>query len=525
MNYRLIINQLGILLVVLSACMVASDLAAWLMLLLQAEPGHEDEWRARWALFISAAIGAAIGGGAWWLSRTATDLGRREALLLTALTWLVGALVAALPYFIWAHTSRTAGEDHPFRSFMDCYFETMSGLTTTGATVLSGPPNDVESIPGSLLLWRAMTQWLGGLGIVVLFVAVLPGLGVGAKKLYRAETSGLDLEGVRPQIRDTARVLWLIYLSLTGAQVILLTTAGMPLFDSVCHTFTTLATGGFSTANSSIGQYDSVAIDLITVVFMLLGGVNFGLYYLLIRGKFTAVFHDVELRVYLLLMLGGSLIVAIALFARGVSLISTTGAEIEPSAGQSLRAATFDTISLGTTTGFNITDTTQWPFIAKVVMIVVIFTGGSAGSTSGGFKVIRLWIAMKVMASEIERVFRPQVIRPLRIGRSTLDEQLRLANVTYVFGYIIIVAAGGVLVMLFEQWFNPDGKCDFTSAASGALACISTTGPGLEKVGAVGNYGWLSGPSKAVLCLVMALGRLEVFAIIVLFTPRFWRHD
>jgi trk system potassium uptake protein TrkH len=525
-NHRLIINQLGIVLIVLSVCMVGSDAAAWLMLLLESGPGHEDEGRARWALVIGASIGLIIGGLAWRLTRGAKiDLGRRDALLLTAATWLIGSAMAAAPFFVWAHISATAPDNHPFRSFIDCYFESVSGLTTTGSTVLSSPPNDVQSLPGSLLLWRAMTHWLGGIGIVVLFVAVLPGLGVGGKKLYRAESSGLDLEGVRPQIRDTARLLWFTYVIFTAVQIIALCAAGMSLFDSVCQTFSTLATGGFSTANSSIGQFDSVAIDLITVVFMVLGGVNFGLYYMLVRRKFSTVFRDVELRVYLAMMVGGTLIAAGALYFRGTPIALTTGAESAPTVAQSLRYAWFDVVSVQTTTGFNVTDTDQWPLVAKMAFFALMFAGGCAGSTAGGFKIIRLWIVLKVIATEIERVFRPQVIRPLRVGRTTLEDQQKLANITFVFAYVLIFAIGGVAVMLLEQVFNAEGACDFATASSASIASLSNVGPGLGRVGAVGNYGWLSEPSKFVLSLLMVVGRLELFAILVLFTPRFWKRN
>jgi trk system potassium uptake protein TrkH len=525
-NYRIVLNQLGLLFVVLSVCMVGCDAAAWLMLIFEPGPAHADEWTARWSLLSIAGLSAALGSLTWRLTRGAPiDLGRREALLLTTATWLLGAVLAGLPFFIWAHLSTHASDDHPFGSLADCYFEAMSGLTTTGASVLGSAPNDIESLPGSLLLWRSATHWLGGLGIVVLFVAVLPGLGVGGKKLYRAESSGLDLEGVRPQIRDTARLLWIMYLVLTGAQVVALCIAGMTLFDSVCVSFGTLATGGFAITNASIGQYDSIAIEAVTITFMALGGVNFGLYYLLLRRKYRSVFSDVELRVYLLLMFCGIAIAAIALFSRGTPIVRTTGGEVEATFFQSLRIATFDTVSIQTTTGFNISDTNQWPFIAKMALFTLMFAGGCAGSTAGGFKIIRLWIALKVLAVEFERVFRPNVIRPLRVGRTVLDEQMKLANICFVFTYVFIFAIGGVLIMLLEQALNPQGGCDYATASSATIASLSNVGPGMGKVGAVGSYGWLSEPSKVVLALLMAVGRLEIFGILVLFMPKFWKRD
>jgi trk system potassium uptake protein TrkH len=453
------------------------------------------------------------------------QLGRRDAMLLVALSWLVGAAFAALPFFLWAHLPGTdAPGGHPFRSFVDCYFEAMSGLTTTGATILSGSPGtgwDIEALPRSLLLWRAFTQWLGGLGIVVLFVAVLPTLGVGGKRLFQVEAPGPKPEGLQPQIRQTARVLLYIYLGLTAAEILALWLARMPFFDAVCHTFTTLATGGFSTRNASTGAYDSRAVDVIVIVFMVLAGVNFAVYFALLRRRFGHVLRDPELRTYVALLAVGSVLVVISLL--GTKITTTTGATIpDAGAGSSIRHGVFTTVSIATTTGYAGSDFNTWPFLAKSVLIVLMFIGGSAGSTAGGIKVIRVWVAIKVMLAEIERVFRPTVIRPVRVGKSIVDDELKLATLSYVLGIILLFALGSGAVMLLEQ-LNPDTACDYTTAASASVASLCTIGPGLAKVGAIENYGWMTPYSKLVLSLLMALGRLEVFAIVVLLTPRFWR--
>ncbi|MHC5003985.1 MAG: TrkH family potassium uptake protein [Planctomycetota bacterium] len=517
MNVRYVVNQWSLLLLGFGMIMA---LIAGLFFGIEGALEHEVDATARVALFISAAIGLAVGGLTWQLTRKGSRrLGRREALLLVSLSWVVGAAFAALPFFLWGVMSDRTGPDHPFRSFISCYFEATSGLTTTGATVLS----DIEAIPRSLLLWRAITHWLGGLGIVVLFVAVLPSLGVGGKKLFRIEAPGPSPEGLSPQIRDTARVLWYIYLGLTAAQIAALMLAGMNLFESICHTCATLATGGFSTRNASIGAYDATsfgpaatwAIQIIVVVFMVLAGMNFGLYYQVIRGRIRTVLRDPEMRLYLVLLMLGSLIVFAGIVA--FPLPMTTGQEAPRDAAVAAREAIFTTVSIQTTTGFCTSDFNRWPFISQAVLVMLMFVGGCAGSTGGGIKVIRIWVAFKVMISEVERVFRPNVIRPVKLGSGTIDPELKLGTVTYVLGIIVLFVLGSGAVMLLEQ-ANPDSDCSYTTAATASVATLCT-------IGAVENYGWFSPWSKAVLCLLMVLGRLEVMAIAVLFTPRFWRTE
>ena len=517
MNLRFVVKQFGLLLLILSAVLVV---LAGTFFIIEAIMKKEVSPAARMALFLSGLIGAVVGGLLWWLSRRAPGhLGRREALLLVGVTWLLGATFAALPFFIWAHLAGTdAADDHPFKSVINCYFEGMSGLTTTGATILS----DIETVPRSLLLWRAFTQWLGGLGIVVLFVAVLPTLGVGGKRLFQVEAPGPAPEGLQPQIRQTARVLLLIYLALTAAEILALWATPMSFYEAVCHTFTTIATAGFSTQNASIGAYDSVAIHVIVIAFMVLSGVNFGLYFALIRGKYENVLRDPELRTYIVLLLAGSLIVFVSLI--GHSITTTTGEELSPSAGEALRYGVFTSVALGTTTGYSTADFDTWPFLAKAVLIMLMFAGGSAGSTAGGIKVIRVWVAFKVMLAEIEHVFRPHVVRPVRVGRAIVDDQLKLGTISYILGIIILFALGSVVVMSLEQ-LNPAGGCDYATAASASFASLCNIGPGFAQIGAVENYGWMTPYSKVVLSLLMALGRLEIFALIVLLTPRFWWGD
>ncbi len=525
MNYRYVINHLGILLLVFGAVMGAFALGAWFLDAIERQP---VDLNAEEALMISCGACLAIGGLAWFATRKCGQfLGRREALLLVAMSWFLGSVFAALPFFVWASWFGGDAIDHPFDSFVNCYFEAMSGLTTTGATVLA----NIESLPRELLLWRAFTHWIGGLGIVVLFVAVLPSLGVGGKKLYQLEAPGPAQEGLRPRIRETARILLRIYLGLTVLEVLALwVVGGMHVFDAVCHSFATLATGGFSTKGASIGYYyNKPAVDMIVILFMVLAGANFGLYYQLWRGRARAVWQDTELRVYLVLLGLGTLIVTLALITGGRNITLTATEDgvpisVAPTVMNSFHQAAATTVSIQTTTGFCTSDFNTWPFLGHAVLIIFMFVGGCSGSTAGGIKVIRLWLTLKVIAAQIERLHRPNVARPLRVGAANIDTQLQLSAVTYVISVVILFAIGWGAIMLLEQ-ANSAGGCSSTTAATASLATLCTIGPGLDGVGPVENYGWFSAPSKILMCILMALGRLEVFAVLVLFTPRFWFRD
>ena len=520
MNWRFVINQLGLLSLLLSGAMVVVGLAG---LGFEWYSAERIDFDATFALLGTICVSVLVGGFLWLRTRGAgKHVGRREALLLVGVSWLIGAAVAGLPYFLWAHWHCGPAEQHPFLNPVNCYFEAMSGLTTTGATVLGGAAS-IESLPQSLLLWRAFTQWLGGLGIVVLFVAVLPTLGVGGRRLFRVEAPGPAPEGLRPHIRETATTLWLIYFILTAVEIVALKLAGMSFFDSLCHTFTTVATAGFSPKDASLGHYASPAIHTIVIIFMVLAGVNFGLYYQLSRKRFRQVLQDTELRVYLGLLLVGTAIVTLSLINSPITLTKDLTV-LEPSVASAIHHGVFTAVSIQTTTGFVTSDFNLWPFAAQAVLVLAMFIGGSAGSTAGGLKVIRIWVALKVMLAEIERVFRPQVVRPLRLGNSVVDDELKLATVAYILGLVVLFIFGAGAVMLLEQWTG-NGTCDFTTAAVSSIACLFNIGPGLGHVGAIENYEWLSNGSKMVLTLLMALGRLEVFAIIVLVIPRFWRAD
>lgn len=520
MNYHTVAHQLGLLALLLSGVML---IVSGLSLGIEYERAEHIQWAAVSALFIAGLIGLATGAGLWAFGRRRERfLGRKEALLLVSVSWFGGAVISALPFWLWALLLRDSGQPHDFESFINCYFEAMSGLTTTGATVL----HDISAVPASLLLWRAFTHWLGGLGIVVLFVAVLPGLGVGGKRLFQIESPGPAPEGLQPHIRETARWLWFIYLGLTVAEVAALWAfTPMDGYEALCHTFATLATGGFSTQNASIGAYyHTPAVDGIVIVFMILAGVNFGLYYRLVRGRAALVWRDAELRVYLAILAASVLVITLILAFGGVQLPLTTGEAEAPTFSESFRQSLFTTVSIQTTTGFCTSDFQQWPFLAKGLLVLLMFIGGSSGSTAGGIKIIRIWIAFKVLRHEIEHAFRPQVVRPVRVGSAAVSPEMRLGALAYVLGIIVLFVVGSFLLMFLEQ-FNPDSHCDYVSAATGCAATLCNVGPGLALVGPIENYAWFSGASKLVMCLLMALGRLEVFAIVVLLKRGFWRRN
>ncbi|HEB60505.1 MAG TPA: TrkH family potassium uptake protein, partial [Phycisphaeraceae bacterium] len=491
-NIRYALNQLGLLFMVMSAMQLF--VAGYGMIALLR--GAAEEKYAVLSLVLSAAAGILLGGGMWLFTRTARkSLERREAMLMVALSWLIGAAHSGLPFYLWAKTRGETTIDHAFRSFINCYFEAMSGLTTTGATVLT----HIDRLPHSILLWRAMTHWLGGLGIVVLFVAVLPSLGAGGKKLFRVEAPGPEPEGVTPHIRETARILWIIYLGMTVLEILALRLAGMSYFDATCHTFATLATGGFSTIDASVGGFNSWAIHIIIIVFMILAGVNFGLYYRLIRRQFRAVFRDAELRLYLLIILVSTVLITLAIMHHPLTL--TTGEKLEPSLLQSFRHSLFTTVSIQTTTGFCTADFNEWPYLARSILIILMFIGASAGSTGGGIKVIRLWIVIKVIAAEIERAFRPNVIRPVKVSGSPVDPRMRLATVSFVFLFTLLFAAGTFLLIVFEQ--AADQPIDLATAGSASMATLCNIGPGLNMVGAIENYSWFTDASKVVMSILM----------------------
>ncbi|WP_428386597.1 TrkH family potassium uptake protein [Mucisphaera sp.] len=514
MNLLAVVRQLGLVLMILTASMIFP-------LLMEIYPlitGGTGNRAALLAIATTMAIGGLISATAYALGRglSIENFGRRDAMLLTALSWLLGAILAGIPFYAWVQFGGI-DTDHVFSSPAAAYFEAMSGLTTTGATVLS----EIQALPASLLLWRAITHWLGGLGIVVLFVAVLPNLGSGGRKLFFAEAPGPQQQGVRPRIRETARTLWILYLGVTAFALFAFKSTGViSWFDSLCHALSVMSTGGLSTRDASIGHYDSVALDLWTILFMLLAGVNFAIFYLLIQRRWSILWTDVELRFYLALKLIATLVITFELY--GGSIVTTAGHIVDATLGQSLRYGGFQAVALQTGTGFCTADFELWPIASKTLLFAMFLIGGCAGSTAGGLKVIRVWIVIKIIGEAIERAYRPAVVRPLRMGSTVVDADMKLGALIYCLLFITFLGVGASLLMVLEPEGSP---CDMLTAASAAVSTLANVGPGFHAVGPTDNYGWFSDPSLLVLSALMALGRLELFALLVLVWPKFWSRD
>ncbi len=418
------------------------------------------------------------------------EIHRKDALGVVAFTWLALGLLGGLPFII----------EGSIVNVPSAIFEAVSGFTTTGATVVS----DIDALSRATNLWRCLMHWIGGMGIVVLFVAVFPQLGVGAKHLFKSEVPGPTTEGLRPKIKQTATALWWIYGSLTALCTGLLVLAGMPLFDAVCHAMSTLGTGGFSSKGASVGAFESPTIDWIINVFMLIAGLNFGLYYGLLRRKWRTFYRNYELRFYLTVNLVVIGIVAASIFSRHGNWADT------------LRHATFQTLAVTTTTGFMTEDFDAYPNIARFALFCCMFMGACAGSTAGGLKASRVFVLGKVVLRELSVVVRPHQVSAIRVGRGTVSQDIARGIATFFAAYFFLFAiASFVLVAL---------GLDLMSAMSATIACLSSVGPGLDAVGPTHNFGFIHGAGKAVLCVCMIAGRLEIFALFAIFSAGTWRR-
>jgi trk system potassium uptake protein TrkH len=515
MNFPIVIRQLGLLVLLLAATLLAHAGVAGVLW----ANGDDAEEAALWAFLTAAGIAALFGGiGMMWFRGAIRDIGRREACLLVVSAWVVGAIISAIPFAAWSMFCSLPQADM-LDGVVDPFFEAMSGLTTCGATILT----DIEALPRSILIWRSMIQWIGGLGVIVIFVAILPSLGTGGKKMYLTESTGPAPEGLRPHARETARVILLVYLGFTLLEFPILLLCGMSVFDAVCQTFTSVATGGFSTRNGSVASFDSVAVEMVMMTFMILSGISFSLYFLAFRRRFGLIWQSSELRLFLALLVIVSIACSLSLWTHGwqdpnyrISVLG--GTSVEPTLWNSLRYGVFTVVSILTTSGFATAVYEDWPAVAIVCLLSIFMVGAMAGSTSGGIKVIRVWIAGKLMLRDIEREFRPDVVRPLKVGRSIISPDVRVSAIILVLFTITLVAVGTGLLKIFE---GADG-IDLTTASSAAASCLANVGPAFGRVGSDDHYSWLTSASKSVLVALMLLGRLELFVVFALFTRRFW---
>lgn len=415
----------------------------------------------------------------------------RDGFLLVSLSWAASAFFSCLPFYLSGSIPHLA----------DAFFETMSGYTTTGASILT----NIEILPKSILFWRSLTHWLGGMGIVVLTVAIFPLLGVGGLQLIKAEAPGPTVDKITPKIAETAKILWFIYLTLTLAQTLLLLAGGMNLYDSLTHTFGTLATGGFSPKNSSVGYYNSAYFDVVITVFMIMAGMNFILYFKMITGNLRSVFDNTELKVYLSIFLVATMIISFKNYGR-----------IYDSLGRSLRFAGFQAASILTTTGYTTTNYAQWPMLSRTVLFILMFIGGSSGSTGGGIKVIRVVALFKQGFNELKYLIYPRGIFPIKISGHTVKKEIIYAISGFVFFYI--------LLLLSTTFVVATGGNDILTSLATALATLGNIGPGFGKIGPSGNYAFYPDYIKWYLSFIMMAGRLEIYTVLVLFTPKFWKR-
>ncbi len=437
---------------------------------------------------ISAAAGAIL----FFPARKAAPpiIGHREGIMVVALGWMGAALLGALPFWF----------GKTFSTFTDAFFESMSGFTTTGASVLT----DIEKVPRGLLLWRGLTHWLGGMGIIVLSLAILPFLGVGGMQLYKAEVPSPVPDKLRPRIKDTASLLWKVYILFTVIQTVLLMAGGMDVVDALAHTFATLATGGFSTRNASVGHYESAYLEGVIIVFMLIAGINFSLHYQWLRGKPLALWRDPECRFFLFVVLLFVILCTGSLHGAVYDTLSTA-----------FRYAAFQVVSILTTTGFATADYEAWPPLTQVILFLCMFLGGCAGSTGGGIKCLRILLLMKHGYRELMHLVHPHAVSQVKLGGRVVPAEVLHS----VWGFFILYVGLFVAFSLLMAALGVDMVTAFSSVA----ATLGNIGPGFGLVGPAENYAGLPSLAKWLLSMSMLLGRLEIYTVIVLLMPEFWR--
>ena len=481
MHIGLILRILGILLMIFSLTMLTPLIVSLLF----------DD--GSYSVFIISFIVTFLSGLTLWLpaSRQGGDLSTRDGFLITSLFWTVLGLFGALPFVF---------SESPNLSASDAIFESISGLTTTGATVITG----LDTLPESVLFYRQQLQWLGGIGIIVIAVAILPMLGVGGMQLYRAETPGpIKDSKLTPRITQTAKALFLLYLTITATCAGAYWLAGMTAFDAICHSFSTVAIGGFSTHDASMGYFDNPAILMICTLFMLVAGVNFALHYYGFRALSIKHYkRDAETVFFASVIFAAIIIVCL-------TLILTESLNVS----EGLLHGVFQTVSMATTTGFTTADYFNWPRFLPVMLIILSFMGGCAGSTGGGMKAVRVMLIAKQGVRELSQLIHPNAVIPLKVGNRRVEAKV----VSAVWSFVAVYMFAFILILLSLMATG----LDYTTAFSAVVASINNLGPGLGDVAS--HYGTIADSSKWILCFSMLLGRLEVFTLLVIFTPAFWR--
>jgi len=488
MNIKAIFNVVGALLILLSGLLL---LPLGVAIYFDTPPidGYMD---ASLAFLLTLVLSLSIGLALWKLLPPGIEMLRdREGFAIVALSWICIALIGSFPYMLTGVCPL----------FIDAFFESMSGFTTTGASVLKV----IDPAPKAILFWRNLTQWVGGMGIILLSLAIFPVLGIGSFHLFKAEIpGGATVERMQPRLAETAKILWKTYVILTVAEVLLLRSAGLGWFDAVCHTFSTVATGGFSPHNGSIGYFNNLYVETIIIVFMFLGGVNFALHYQLVSRNFAQIFKNPEFRFYTLMIVLCTFLAALGL---------RESAQEPPD--QAFRKALFTVVSINTTTGFATDDFNLWPDYLRLLLLGVMMVGGCSGSTSGSLKAIRFILIFKIILRELQKLVHPRAIFHVKVSGKTVPAEDLTNVVALTFLFFGLAAAGAVLMSL--------SGLDLTTSVSASIATLFNIGPGLGQVGAMGDYADLPVIAKVISIAFMLLGRLEIYGILLLFLPMTWR--
>lgn len=479
-NIKAIISILGLLLMLNGGFM--------LLCLLVSLYYNDGQWHA---LLYSGIITLVVGIVAYLSSKNQTNGGlkKRDGYLVVTLGWLCMSAFGTLPYLI----------SNEIPDFTNAFFETLSGFTTTGASIL----NDIESMSKGILMWRSLTQWIGGMGIIVLTVAILPILGIGGMQLFVAEAPGVSPDKLKPRIADTAKRLWLIYLGLTLLEVVLLKIGGMDYFDSFNHALTTMATGGFSTKQTSIAYYNSPFIQYVIIAFMFLAGTNFTLTYFGLHGQLKKVWNNEEFKYYFGFTIGFTILITAVVY-----LVTDKSFE------SSFRDGLFQIVSIITTTGFVTADYTSWAPLLTVVFFMFMFIGASAGSTAGGVKVVRHIILLKNSILELRRQIHPNAVLPVRLNDKAVSTEITFNVMAFMIIYFMVFVLGSIMISSLGY--------DFNTSIGAVATCLGNIGPGFGKVGPLDNFAFISAPGKWILSILMLLGRLELFTVLILFTPYYW---
>lgn len=444
------------------------------------------------AMLISAAITAAAGFGLSMLKPKNDNLRAREGFAVCALTWVLVSFFGALPFWFYGSIP----------SFLDAYFEVVSGFTTTGATILT----DVEALPKGLLFWRSFTHWAGGMGVLVLSLALIPKMGARSIHLMRAESPGPSVDKLVPRVGNNAKILYQLYIGLSLLMLVCLMLTGMSLYDALIHTFGAAGTGGFSNYNASVAHFDSAAVDFIIALFMMFFGVNFSMYYFLLKRNWKTLLHNSELKAYLGTILFATIAIAFNIVNRYEGNFFTA-----------LRYSFFQVSSIMTSTGYATADFNLWAHFSRTLLVILMFIGASAGSTGGGIKVVRIQLLFKVMVREIRHTIHPKSVNTVKMDGRPVGDNVIAGVLSFFCAYMLILMIATLIVSL-------DGY-SFETTFTAVVATLSNIGPGLGMVGPTGNFAHFSDLSKAVLTLCMLIGRLEIFPMLMLFAPSAWRRD